>query len=181
MKTIATKIDDVFIIEPPVFSDERGFFLETFQKRKYYALGITMPFVQDNYSGSVQGTLRGLHYQIKNPQGKLVFVLRGEIFDVAVDIRKDSPTFGEHVGATLSERNRRQIWIPPGFAHGYYVLSAGAEIIYKATDYYSPEWEGTLLWNDPDLNIDWPIIKDLGITISAKDSDGCFIKDAEVY
>ena len=181
MEIIKTSIEDVLILKPRIFSDDRGFFLETFQKTKYQEAGIDLPFVQDNHSGSKQGTLRGLHYQIKQPQGKLVFVLQGEIFDVSVDLRKDSPTFGQHVSAILSADNKQQVWIPPGFAHGYYVLSEWAEVFYKATDFYAPEWERTLIWNDPQINIEWPLIPDFEPIISEKDQQGELFENTDKY
>ena len=158
MNVIKTKLHDCVIIEPKVFGDERGFFLETFQAERYAAqAGITLPFVQDNHSRSSKAVLRGLHYQKIKPQGKLVRVVRGEVYDVAVDIRQDSPTFGQWEGVILSEENKRQFWVPPGFAHGFVVLSATADFEYKCTDYYDPSDEGSILWSDPDLDIPWPI------------------------
>ena len=157
MKVIETKLKDCVIIEPKVFGDERGFFLETFQAERYEALaGITLPFVQDNHSRSSMGVLRGLHFQINKPQGKLVRVVRGKVYDVAVDIRENSTTFGQWEAIILSEENKRQLWVPPGFAHGFIVLSETADFEYKCTDYYDPSDEGSILWNDPDLNIPWP-------------------------
>jgi dTDP-4-dehydrorhamnose 3,5-epimerase len=157
MKIIPTAITDVFIIEPKVFGDERGFFLETFQEKRYQEeAGITHPFVQDNYSRSSAGVLRGLHFQKTKPQGKLVRVAQGEVFDVAVDIRINSPTYGQWVGAHLSGDNKQQLWVPPGLAHGFLVLSDTADFEYKCTDYYDPSDEGCLLWNDPDIAIQWP-------------------------
>ncbi|MGS7386286.1 dTDP-4-dehydrorhamnose 3,5-epimerase [Klebsiella pneumoniae] len=153
-----TKIHDVKLIEPKVFGDERGFFLEVFEKKRYQeALNITFDFVQDNHSRSSYGVLRGLHFQTKDPQGKLVRVVRGKVFDVAVDIRPDSPTYGQWEGVILSEDNKHQFWIPPGLAHGFVVLSETADFEYKCTDYYSPGHEGCLLWNDPEVGIEWPI------------------------
>jgi|TARA_B100001093_G_C26857875_1_gene1028321 dTDP-4-dehydrorhamnose 3,5-epimerase len=158
MNVIKTKLKDCVIIEPKVHCDERGFFLETFQADRYsdYA-GITLPFVQDNYSRSSKGVLRGLHFQKKKPQGKLVRVVRGEVYDVAVDMRKDSPTFGQWEAVILSEENKTQFWVPPGFAHGFVVLSQVADFEYKCTDYYDSADEGSLLWNDSDLSIAWPV------------------------
>lgn len=157
MKIIPTAITDVFIIEPKVFGDDRGFFLETFQAKRYQEeAGITQPFVQDNYSRSSAGVLRGLHFQKTKPQGKLVRVTQGEVFDVAVDIRKNSPTYGQWVGAHLSGDNKHQLWIPPGLAHGFLVLSDTADFEYKCTDYYDPSDEDSLLWNDPCIAIQWP-------------------------
>lgn len=157
MKIIETPIRDLLLIEPKVFGDKRGFFLETFQENRYREAGVRLPFVQDNISRSGRGVLRGLHFQIQNPQGKLVFAIRGEVFDVAVDIRKNSPTYGRWFGAVLSDENHRQLYVPPGFAHGFCVLSEYADFFYKCTDFYHPEDEGGLLWNDPAIGIDWPI------------------------
>lgn len=158
MNVIKTKLKDCVIIEPNIFRDERGFFLETFQAERYAELaGINLPFVQDNHSRSSRGILRGLHFQKKNPQGKLVRVVQGEVFDVAVDIRVGSQTYGQWEAVILSEKNKTQFWIPPGFAHGFLVLSEIADFEYKCTDYYDPSDEGSLLWNDPELNISWPI------------------------
>ena len=158
MKISHSKLKGCVIIEPRVFGDDRGFFLETFQAVRYeQEAGIDLPFVQDNHSRSARGVLRGLHFQKTKPQGKLVRVVRGEVYDVAVDIRKGSPTFGEWECVTLSEDNKKQLWVPPGFAHGFVVLSATADFEYKCTDYYDPSDEGSILWSDPDLNIPWPI------------------------
>jgi len=158
MNVVRTKLNDCVIIEPQVFGDERGFFLETFQTDRYAELaGITLPFVQDNHSRSSKAVLRGLHYQKTKPQGKLVRVVRGEVYDVAVDIRQGSPTFGQWEGVILSEENKTQFWVPPGFAHGFLVLSDTADFEYKCTDYYYPSDEGSIMWDDPDLNISWPI------------------------
>ncbi len=170
MRVIDTDIHDVKIIEPKVFGDERGFFLETFQARRYQEnAGINLTFVQDNYSRSTKGVLRGLHFQKNKAQGKLVRVVRGEVFDVAVDIRTNSPTFGRWVSVILSEENKRQFWVPPGFAHGFVVLSDSADFEYKCTDYYDPSDEGCLIWNDPTLAITWPLDKPV---LSAKDQAG---------
>lgn len=158
MKLINTKLKDCLIIEPKVFSDDRGFFLETFQAKRYSQLaGIDLPFVQDNHSRSTRGVLRGLHYQKTKPQGKLVRVVQGEVYDVALDLRKKSSTFGQWEGVILSEENKRQLWVPPGFAHGFLVLSDKVDFEYKCTDYYDPLDEGSVLWNDPNLAIPWPI------------------------
>ena len=158
MKVRETKLKDCVIIEPDVFGDERGYFLETFQAERYAAqAGITLPFVQDNHSRSSKGVLRGLHFQKTKPQGKLVRVVKGEVYDVAIDIRKGSPTFGQWEAVFLSEENKTQFWVPPGFAHGFVVLSQTADFVYKCTDYYDPSDEGCVLWNDPDLNIEWPL------------------------
>lgn len=158
MKVTKTKLKDCVIIDPNVFGDDRGFFLETFQLARYRdEAGITLPFVQDNHSRSARGVLRGLHFQKTKPQGKLVRVVKGEVFDVAVDIREGSSTFGKWEGVILSEENKRQFWVPPGFAHGFVVLSDIADFEYKCTDYYDPTDEGSILWSDPDLNISWPL------------------------
>ena len=181
MKFIPTSIPDVIQIEPEVFGDARGFFMETYQAARFKEAGIDRAFVQDNHSGSRRGILRGLHYQIRQPQGKLVRVAVGEVFDVAVDLRRSSPSFGKWVGSCLSAENKHQLWIPPGFAHGFFVLSEWAELVYKATDYYAPEWDRTLLWNDPDLNIEWPLNPGQQPILSAKDAEGKSLRDAEVY
>ena len=157
LKLINTSISDVLLLEPNVYDDSRGFFLETFHQSKYTDVGIDKTFVQDNYSHSKQGTLRGLHYQLLHPQGKLIFVLRGEIFDVAVDIRRGSSTFGKWFGANLSAKNKRQIYVPDGFAHGFCVLSESAEVMYKCTDFYDAEDEHGIFWSDETLAIDWPV------------------------
>ena len=181
MNIFPTSIPEVFIIEPKVLQDDRGFFFESYQKSRFAEAGIPFDFVQDNHSQSQQGTLRGLHYQIQQAQGKLVRVVSGEIFDVAVDIRKNSPTFGKWVGDYLSAENKRMLWVPPGFAHGFYVTSSQAEVLYKATDYYAPQWERSILWNDPEINIDWPIIKGTAPILSQKDASGKSLHEAEVY
>lgn len=171
MNVIKTTIDGAVIIEPKVFGDERGFFLETFQAERYKELaGIDFPFVQDNHSRSGKNVLRGLHFQKTRPQGKLVRVVRGEVFDVVVDIRKNSPTYGLWAGAMLSEENKRQFWVPPGLAHGFVVLSDVADFEYKCTDYYDPTDEGCLMWNDPTVDIEWP--EGIEPILSAKDQDG---------
>jgi dTDP-4-dehydrorhamnose 3,5-epimerase len=180
LKRIATRIPDILLIEPRVFHDERGFFLESYQKGQFIEIGIDVDFVQDNHSKSCRGALRGLHYQISQPQGKLVRVVAGEVFDVAVDIRKYSSTFGQWVGHYLSAENKRMLWIPPGFAHGFYVTSAEAEVLYKATDYYAPQWERTILWNDPSINIQWPMQNELPV-LSSKDQGGKLLADADVF
>ncbi|WP_392566291.1 dTDP-4-dehydrorhamnose 3,5-epimerase [Utexia brackfieldae] len=175
MKIIDTAIHDVKIIQPTVFGDHRGFFLETFEKQRYQKLlNIDCDFVQDNHSRSSKHVLRGLHFQTENPQGKLVRVVRGEVFDVAVDIRKNSPTFGLWAGVILSEENKTQMWIPPGLAHGFVVLSDIADFEYKCTDYYNPQKEACLIWNDPDIAIDWPVSEPV---LSAKDQNGKFLKE----
>lgn len=181
MNVETTAIHDVLILTPRVFEDERGFFMETYQVEAFSALGIGISFVQDNHSRSRQGVLRGLHYQVRQPQGKLVRAILGEIFDVAVDIRRFSPTFGKWIGVRLSAENKRQLWVPPGLAHGYYVLSDWAEITYKTTDYYAPQWERSILWNDPQLGINWPLIEGSPLLLSPKDQAGALLADAELY
>ncbi len=172
MNVINTVIDDVKIIEPKVFGDERGFFLETFQEKRYKEeAGIALPFIQDNHSRSTKGVLRGLHFQIGKPQGKLVRCVRGEVYDVVVDIRKNSPSYGKWVGAFLNEENKKQLWCPPGLAHGFVVVSDIADFEYKCTDYYDPSDEGCLIWNDPSLAIDWPEL-DAELQLSEKDKLG---------
>ena len=181
MKFTHTSLNGVILIEPDVFGDQRGFFMETFQKKVFSEAGISADFVQDNHSGSRQGTLRGLHYQVRQSQGKLVRFVVGEAFDVAVDLRRNSPTFGKWEGVILSAENKRQLWIPEGFAHGFYVLSEWAELVYKASDYYAPQCERTLLWNDPLVGIHWPLIEGIELLISPKDAQGTPLQDAEVY
>lgn len=181
MKIIDTAIADVKIIEPAVFGDERGFFMETWQEQKFNELVCSRCFVQDNHSKSRQGILRGLHYQTEQTQGKLVRVVAGEVFDVAVDIRSNSPTFGKWIGVLLSAENKRQLWIPEGFAHGFYVTSESAEFVYKCTNYYDPTSEHSILWNDPDLNIAWPLVDGQDPLLSAKDIAGKRLKDAVVF
>jgi len=165
-------IADVLVIIPDVFGDERGFFMEVYQSKKFIEAGISASFVQDNHSRSKQGVLRGLHYQIKQAQGKLVRTIVGEVYDVAVDLRRGSPAFGRWVGVLLSAENKLQLWIPPGFAHGFYVLSDWAEVVYKTTDYYEPEFERTLLWNDRDIDIQWPFVDGQLPVLSSKDKAG---------
>lgn len=180
MKVAATAIPDVLLLEPTIYEDERGFFFESFnQKRFEDATGLNIRFVQDNHSRSVKRVLRGLHYQIRRPQGKLLRVTAGEVFDVAVDLRRSSPTFGKFAGIVLSAENKKQLWIPEGLAHGYLVLSEAAEVLYKTTDYYSPEDERCLIWNDPDVGIDWP--KDGAPILSAKDRLGLPLSKAEIF
>ena len=180
MKVIKTAIPDVLIIEPEVFGDSRGFFYESFNQKAFNkATGLNVSVVQDNHSHSAKGVLRGLHYQIRQPQGKLVRVVKGAVFDVAVDIRKSSPTFGLWVGAELSEENRRQMWIPAGFAHGFLGLSDSADFLYKTTDYYAPEYERYILWNDPEIGIKWPI--EVEPKLSEKDITGQLLMHAEVF
>lgn len=179
MKAIPTDIPDVILLEPKVFGDERGFFYESWNQRTLKALGIDASFVQDNHSKSAKNVLRGLHYQIQNPQGKLVRVIAGEVFDVAVDLRKSSPTFGKSVSFTLSAENKRMTWIPPGFAHGFLVTSESAEFLYKTTDYWSPEHERTLLWNDQALKIEWPLTGEP--SLSDKDAAGRLLCDSSCF
>jgi dTDP-4-dehydrorhamnose 3,5-epimerase len=178
MKILPTRLPGVVIVEPQVFADARGFFMETYHSQRFAALGVRQPFVQDNHSCSTRGVLRGLHYQIENPQGKLVRVIRGQIFDVAVDMRRDSPHFGRSVQVILSDANRRQLYVPPGFAHGFCALTDGTEVVYKCTDFYSPQHERTLLWNDPALDIAWPIAEPL---LSDKDRLGLPLAEADCY
>ncbi len=181
MKFVSTRIADVVVIEPQVFGDERGFFMETWRADTFADNGIKLPFVQDNHSRSTQGVLRGLHYQIQQPQGKLARVISGEVFDVAVDLRTSSPTFGQWVGEILSAENKKMLWVPPGFAHGFYVLSEMAEFLYKCTDYYAPEYERCVRWDDSALAVDWPLLAGLPPQLSAKDLAGASLQDAEVY
>jgi dTDP-4-dehydrorhamnose 3,5-epimerase len=181
MEFILTSIPGVLLVQPRVYGDERGFFMETYRQQLFSEAGIPAHFVQDNHSGSRQGILRGLHYQIRQPQGKLVRVVAGEVYDVVVDLRRISPAFGRWDGVNLSAENKRQLWIPPGMAHGFYVLSEWAEVVYKTTDYYAPQWERTLLWNDPDLGIAWPLIDGLPPSLSAKDAQGVPFREAEVF
>jgi len=169
------------LIEPKVIGDQRGFFMETYHSHIYAENGIHANFLQDNHSGSQRGTLRGLHYQIHMTQGKLLRVVVGEIFDATVDIRQSSPTFGQWVGEILSAENKRQLWVPPGFAHGFYVLSEWAELTYKTTDLYAPEWERTIKWDDPDIGIEWPIFPGIPPILSAKDQQGALLADADLF
>jgi dTDP-4-dehydrorhamnose 3,5-epimerase len=179
MKVSRLAVPEVILIEPQVFGDERGFFIESFNQRRFdEVVGQPVSFVQDNHSRSLKGVLRGLHYQTKHTQGKLVRVVAGEIFDVAVDIRRGSPTFGKWVGETLSATNKRQLWVPAGFAHGFVVLSDSAEVLYKTTDYYAPSYDRSILWNDPAIGITWPIT-DQPI-LSSKDQAGVLLADAEL-
>jgi dTDP-4-dehydrorhamnose 3,5-epimerase len=179
MQITPTALPDVLLIEPRVFGDGRGFFFESWNRRAFAAAGVNADFVQDNHSRSAHGVLRGLHYQIQHAQGKLVRVTEGEVFDVAVDLRRSSPNFGQSVGYALSAANRRMLWIPPGFAHGFVVLSSHADFLYKATDYWHPEHERTLLWNDPALRVAWPLSGEP--TLAAKDAAGRLLADADVY
>ena len=181
MKFVATSIPEIVLVDLDAFSDERGFFMETYRRSEFEANGIRADFVQENHSGSSRGVLRGLHYQIQQAQGKLVRVVRGEVFDVAVDLRKGSPTFGKWEGVRLSQENRRQLWIPEGFAHGFYALSDWAEIVYKVTDYYAPEWERTLLWNDADVDIVWPLLDGQAPLVSQKDRGGARLNETPLF
>ena len=181
MKIIETEHPDVVLIHPDIYGDERGFFMETYQKQKFADLGIDHNFVQDNLSSSKQWTLRGLHYQVTHVQGKLVRAVRGEVFDVAVDLRHSSSHFGEWVSATLSEDNKQALWIPPGFAHGFLALTEQADIMYKTTDYYNKDGERCLRWDDPTLDIHWPIPQGVAPIISEKDQSGYAFIDAEVF
>ena len=180
MNITPTEIPDVLIIEPHVFGDSRGFFFESYNEKKFMeTTGLQVTFVQDNHSRSNKHVLRGLHYQIRQPQGKLVRVISGDVFDVAVDIRRSSPTFGKWVGEYLTAENKKQMWVPPGFAHGFLVLSDDAEFLYKTTDYWAPEHERCIRWNDPVLNVQWPMSGDP--LVSEKDEKGAFFQDAEVF
>ena len=180
MKIIPSKLADAFIIEPNIFGDARGFFMESYNEKSMRdALGITQNFVQDNHSRSAKGVLRGMHYQIRQPQGKLIRVVKGAVFDVAIDLRRSSPTFKLWEGLELSEDNHRQLWIPPGFAHGFVVLSDSADFLYKTTDYYAPEYERYLAWNDPSIGIEWPI--DFAPLLSAKDEKALSFAEIETF
>ncbi len=180
MKATPTAIPDVLMFEPRVFGDARGFFFESFNQKAFgEASGLDVSFVQDNHSRSARGVLRGLHYQVQQPQGKLVRVVRGAVFDVSVDIRRGSPTFGSWVGAELSEDNQRQLWVPPGFAHGFQVLTDSADFLYKTTDYYAPEHERCIAWNDPSIGIQWPT--GLQPLLSTKDQNGMSLTEADVF
>jgi dTDP-4-dehydrorhamnose 3,5-epimerase len=178
---VRTAIPEVVIIEPKVFPDDRGYFYETYQSKNYAQAGVSTDFPQDNQSRSMRHVIRGMHYQIQQPQGKLVRVVSGSVFDVAVDIRRSSPTFGKWVGAELSAQNKHQFWIPVGFAHGFYVLSEWAEVLYKASDYYAPQWERCIRWNDPQIAIQWPIPEGMNPIVSAKDSQGKLLSDADLF
>ncbi|MCK5726756.1 MAG: dTDP-4-dehydrorhamnose 3,5-epimerase [Thiotrichaceae bacterium] len=179
MKIIDTTIADVKIIEPQVFGDSRGYFMETWNQASFLEQGLDINFVQDNHSRSTQGILRGLHYQLQQTQGKLVRVVTGAVFDVAVDIRQHSPTFGQWVGVELNDTNHRMLWVPPGFAHGFYVMSQQADFLYKCTDLYAPEHEQCILWDDPAIGIQWPIVNQP--LLSDKDKQGLLLKDAKVF
>lgn len=181
MKFTRLSIKDVILIEPDVFGDARGFFMETWHARKFAEAGIDAPFVQDNHSRSANNILRGLHYQVRQPQGKLVRAIAGEIFDVAVDLRKRSPTYGQWVGAVLSSENKHMLWVPPGFAHGFYVTGDGAEVVYKCSEFYAPEYERSIRWDDPDLGIEWPLVGGAAPILSAKDAAGSTFREAESY
>ena len=181
MQFINTNLPGVIRIEPKVFSDERGFFMETWHARRFSESGIDVHFVQDNFSQSTKGTLRGLHYQIQQPQGKLVRAVSGAVFDVAVDLRKSSDTFGQWIGEVLSEENKHQLWVPPGFAHGFVVLSDTAAFEYKCTDFYAPQFERSIRWDDPDIGIDWPLPAGTKPVLSAKDAAAPLLNEAETY
>jgi dTDP-4-dehydrorhamnose 3,5-epimerase len=181
MEFIPTTIPEVILIQPRVFGDDRGFFLESWEKKKFAAGGIHVDFVQDNHSRSKQWTLRGLHYQLQQPQGKLVRVVTGEVFDVAVDVRRSSPTFGHWVGEVLSAANRRMLWVPPGFAHAFLVLSEAADFLYKCTDFYHPASERSVLWNDPSIRINWPLPAGVAPLLSPKDSAAPLLTSADTY
>jgi dTDP-4-dehydrorhamnose 3,5-epimerase len=179
MNILPTKLPEVLLIEPRVFGDARGFFMESWNRKTFAALGLDLDFVQDNHSRSAQGVLRGLHYQIENPQGKLVRVTSGAVYDVAVDLRKSSPNFGKWTGHELTAENHHMLWVPPGFGHGFVVLSDSADFLYKTTEYYAPEHERCVLWNDPAIGIVWPIAGEP--RLSAKDQVGSLLREAEVY
>ena len=182
MRIVDTEIADVKILEPAVFGDARGFFFESFNEQKFAeATGITARFVQDNHSRSARGVLRGLHYQIEQAQGKLVRVVSGEVFDVVVDMRRSSPTFGRHACATLSDENKRMLWVPEGFAHGFLVTSDSAEFLYKTTDYYAPQFERSLRWNDPAINVPWPVDAVVPPQLKAADANAPLLADAETF
>jgi dTDP-4-dehydrorhamnose 3,5-epimerase len=181
VKFSPTHISGVIEISPTIYRDSRGEFLEIYRSAEFAAAGIDLDFIQDNHAGSKKGVLRGLHYQIRQAQGKLIRVVSGEIYDVAVDLRRSSETFGQSVGLRLSDQEKKQLWIPPGFAHGYYVLSDWAEVSYKVTSYYAPEWERTLLWNDPELKINWPLLSKDHPLLSDNDLKGCPLNESEIY
>jgi dTDP-4-dehydrorhamnose 3,5-epimerase len=181
MEFVPTRIPDVVLIKPKVFGDHRGFFLESWQESRFAAAGINARFVQDNHSRSSQWTLRGMHYQIQQTQGKLVRVSRGAVFDVAVDARKSSPTFGHWVGAELSDTNHHMLWVPPGFAHGFLALTDGVDFLYKCTELYAPQYERTMRWNDPDVGIEWPIPAGVTPLLAAKDSNAGSLRDIECF
>lgn len=183
MNVIQTDLPGVLLLEPKVFGDARGFFLESWNRRTFADLGLELDFVQDNHSRSARGVLRGIHYQIRQPQGKLVRVVSGSVFDVAVDLRRQSPHFGRWVGYELSAQNHRMLWIPPGFGHAFLVLSDSADFLYKTTEYYAPEWDRGVRWDDPDIGIDWPVatLPGLAPQLSAKDAAQPLLEDAEVF
>jgi dTDP-4-dehydrorhamnose 3,5-epimerase len=181
MKITSTKLVGLKLIEPKIFNDERGLFFESYHKQIFSENDLSTEFVQDNHSRSKQGTLRGMHYQIRQPQGKLLRVTMGKIYDVAVDLRKSSPTFRQWMGLYLSAENKQELFIPPGFAHGFYVVSEWADVIYKATDYYAPQWERTILWNDVQINVAWPLLDGIPLLLSPKDANGKTFDQAEVY
>ncbi len=181
MEFLPTALPDVVLIKPRVFADARGFFMETWETGKFALAGLDLKFVQDNHSDSIKGVLRGLHYQIKQPQGKLMRVVAGEVYDVAVDLRRSSPTFGKWVGVYLSAENRQQLWVPPGFAHGFLVTSTTAEFVYKCTDFYAPHHERSLRWNDADIGIRWPLAPGESPLLSEKDKSGKPLRGADVY
>lgn len=183
MNIIQTTLPEVLLLEPKVFGDARGFFTESWNKQTFADLGLNLDFVQDNHSRSAQGVLRGIHYQIKQPQGKLVRVVAGSVFDIAVDLRKSSPHFGKWVGYELSAENHRMLWVPPGFGHGFLVLSESADFLYKTTNYYAPEWDRGVRWDDPEIGIDWPLasLQGRALQLSGKDQAQPLLKDAEVF
>ena len=181
MEFVPTRLPEVILIKPRVFGDARGFFFETWQQQKFAAAGIDLRFVQDNHSHSTQHTLRGLHFQIQQPQGKLVRVSRGEVFDVAVDMRRSSPRFGHWVGVTLSDSNHHMLWVPPGFAHGYLALSEEIDFLYKCTDFYAPQFERAIRWNDPQLGVQWPLPAGVAPILSGKDAIAPVFKEAESF
>jgi len=181
MQIVDTELYEVKIVEPPVFGDDRGFFMESWNLQKFEDAGLPTHFVQDNHSRSSQGVLRGMHFQIKHPQGKLVRVTAGEVFDVAVDMRHNSPQFGQWAGVVLSASNHRQLWVPPGFAHGFYVMSESADFQYKCTDIYAPEYERSLRWDDPSIGIEWPLIDGKAPTLAAKDEEGQVLGEIDTF
>lgn len=181
MKMEALAIPEVLLITPRVFGDARGFFMESWNRRAFAEAGLDLDFVQDNHSRSQQGVLRGLHYQIRQPQGKLVRVVAGAVFDVAVDLRRSSPYFGQWAGVTLSAENQQMLWVPPGFAHGFYVLSESADFLYKTTEFYAPEAERCVIWNDPDIAIDWPLLDNKPPLLASKDAAGLSLLKSEIF
>ena len=181
MRVTPTALTEVLILEPRLFGDDRGFFLESWNARSFAEAGIDATFVQDNHSRSARGVLRGLHYQVAQPQGKLVRVVRGSVFDVAVDIRHSSPNFGRWIGVELSADNRKMLWVPPGFAHGFLSLEDGTEFLYKCTDFYAPEHERSILWSDPGIGIDWPLLPGEQPVLAGKDAAAPLLDDAEVF